>query len=147
MATKGLGQKAIFIEFIVFYMVFQAIWSLMWSLFLLTTIPGDRSGGQEIFIWTNKFGLVLEELLFTLPIVIVTFIFYLVSNKSSKLTLKLFFCLFLIFVISDQTIFLLLSPDIRLSSYLNKRVLVTGLYDKENNTIQIKKPTDIEILP
>ena len=43
--------------------------------------------------------------------------------------------------------FLTVPSDINLSYYLNRRVLISGLYDKTKDTLQISKSSDIEILP
>lgn len=43
--------------------------------------------------------------------------------------------------------FLITPPAINLSYYLNRKVLITGLYDKTKNTLQITKSGDIEVLP
>lgn len=47
----------------------------------------------------------------------------------------------------DQITFLIVPPAINLNNYLNQRALITGLYDKTNNTLKISKSQDIEILP
>jgi len=48
----------------------------------------------------------------------------------------------------DERITFLLAPaTVKLESYLNKRVLVYGLYDQKKETLEIKKASDIEILP
>ncbi len=46
-----------------------------------------------------------------------------------------------------ETITFLIAPTVNLSSYLNRKVLITGLYDKTKNTLQVSKSSDIEILP
>lgn len=43
--------------------------------------------------------------------------------------------------------FLIVPSTINLSYYLNRKVLITGLYDKAKNTLQISKSGDIEVLP
>lgn len=48
---------------------------------------------------------------------------------------------------SDQIIFLLASSELSLNYYLDRRVLVTGLYDKMANTLKVGKASDIEVLP
>jgi len=47
---------------------------------------------------------------------------------------------------NDQIIFLITASGFSLQSYLNQRVIVTGLYDKSKNTLKIEKSTDIELL-
>ncbi len=47
----------------------------------------------------------------------------------------------------DQITNLEFSPGIQVTQYLNKRVLVTGFYDAQKNTIQITKDTGLEFLP
>ena len=34
-----------------------------------------------------------------------------------------------------------------MDNYLNRRVLITGIYDPNKNTISVKQTKDIEILP
>lgn len=43
--------------------------------------------------------------------------------------------------------FLNIPSDINLSYYLNRKVLITGLYDKMTDTLKISKSGDIEVLP
>jgi hypothetical protein len=53
-----------------------------------------------------------------------------------------------VLVDKDDTIFFLVTPTtVSLQKYLNRRVLVTGLYDSTKETITIKKYADIEVLP
>lgn len=47
----------------------------------------------------------------------------------------------------DQLAFITLAPGVSVSQYLNKRVLVTGLYDVGKNTILIRGDSDIEFMP
>ena len=48
----------------------------------------------------------------------------------------------------NHSIFFLITPaSLSLQKYINKRVLVTGMYDKSKETITIKKTGDIEELP
>lgn len=42
--------------------------------------------------------------------------------------------------------FLIVPPEVSLNYYLNRRVLITGLYDKMTDTLKISKTNDIEIL-
>lgn len=53
----------------------------------------------------------------------------------------------LVLVKGEDITFLIVPPEINLSSYLNRRVLITGLYDRMADTIKISKSSDIEILP
>lgn len=48
---------------------------------------------------------------------------------------------------TDQIANLEIPPSIPVVNYLNKKVLVTGFYDAQKNTIQITKPTDLQFLP
>lgn len=51
-------------------------------------------------------------------------------------------------LVNGSTITFLVAPqDLNFSYYLNRKVLVTGLYDKTKNTLQISKSGDIEVLP
>ncbi len=51
-------------------------------------------------------------------------------------------------LVNGSTItFLVVSSTVNLSSYLNRKVLITGLFDKTKNTLQISKSGDIEVLP
>ncbi len=43
--------------------------------------------------------------------------------------------------------FLIAPPTVNLSYYLNRKVLISGLYDKTKNTLHINKSGDIEVLP
>lgn len=47
----------------------------------------------------------------------------------------------------EKIIFLLTASSIKIEKYVDKRVLVTGMYDEEKRTIEIKKSSDIEVLP
>lgn len=48
----------------------------------------------------------------------------------------------------DEKVLFLIAPNkVKLDSYMNKRVLVTGLFDQQKNTLEIKTSEDIEILP
>ncbi len=48
---------------------------------------------------------------------------------------------------NGQPAFLIGGQGVSFNNYLNKRVLATGFYDKEKNTLKIEKSTDIEVLP
>lgn len=48
---------------------------------------------------------------------------------------------------TTQITFLTSTSNTNFGSYLNQRVLVTGLFDKETNILKINKSSDIEILP
>ncbi len=51
-------------------------------------------------------------------------------------------------LVNGSTITFLVTPStINLSYYLNRKVLITGLFDKTKNTLQINKSGDIEVLP
>ncbi len=52
-----------------------------------------------------------------------------------------------VLVKGEDITFLVVPPDVNLAYYLNRRVLITGLYDKTKDTLQISKSGDIEILP
>jgi len=52
-----------------------------------------------------------------------------------------------VLVKGEDIIFLIVPPEVSLSYYQNKRVLITGLYDKMTDTLKINKVSDIEILP
>ncbi len=47
----------------------------------------------------------------------------------------------------EKIIFLVVPSAIRMDKYIDKRVLVTGLYDEEKRTLDVKKASDIEVLP
>jgi len=47
----------------------------------------------------------------------------------------------------EKIIFLVVPSSIRMDKYIDKRVLVTGLYDEEKRTMDVKKASDIEVLP
>lgn len=48
----------------------------------------------------------------------------------------------------DEKITFILSPNsLKMENYINRRVLITGLYDQDKNTISIKTSKDMEILP
>ncbi len=50
-------------------------------------------------------------------------------------------------LVNGSTITFLVAPTINLSSYLNRKVLITGLYDKTKGTLTISRSGDIEVLP
>ncbi len=51
-------------------------------------------------------------------------------------------------LVNGQAITFLVAPqELNFSYYLNRKVLVTGFYDKIKNTLQINKSEDIEVLP
>lgn len=53
-----------------------------------------------------------------------------------------------VLVDKDEKIFFLITPtSLLLNRYLNQRVLITGMYDAQKETITIKKSADIEVLP
>lgn len=53
-----------------------------------------------------------------------------------------------VLVDKDDKIFFLITPsNLSLQRYLNQRVLVTGMYDAQKETIEINQSSDIEILP
>lgn len=52
-----------------------------------------------------------------------------------------------VLVKGEDIIFLVVPTEVKLEYYRNKKVLITGLYDKKTDTLQISKTTDIEILP
>ncbi len=47
----------------------------------------------------------------------------------------------------DTITFLIAPSTVNFSFYLNRKVLISGLYDKTKNTLQINKSGDIEVLP
>lgn len=47
----------------------------------------------------------------------------------------------------EGIIFLLTAKSIRIDKYIDKRVLVTGMYNETEKTMEIKKSSDIEVLP
>ncbi len=47
----------------------------------------------------------------------------------------------------EKIIFILSSNNLKMDNYLNRRVLITGIYDPNKNTISVKQTKDIEILP
>ncbi|MBI2430397.1 MAG: hypothetical protein HYV39_00030 [Candidatus Levybacteria bacterium] len=52
-----------------------------------------------------------------------------------------------VLVKNDDITFLVVPPEVSLNYYLNKRVLISGWYDKLKDTLSIAKSSDIEILP
>lgn len=52
-----------------------------------------------------------------------------------------------VLVKGEDITFLTVPEDVNLSYYLNKRVLITGLYNKTTDTLTVNKTQDIEILP
>lgn len=52
-----------------------------------------------------------------------------------------------VLVKGEDITFLIVPSDVNLSYYLNRRVLITGLYDKMTDTLKISKSGDIEVLP
>gem|GEM_PF-1287975 len=52
-----------------------------------------------------------------------------------------------VLVKGEDITFLAVPPDVNLANYLNRRVLITGFYDKTKDTLQISKSGDIEVLP
>lgn len=47
----------------------------------------------------------------------------------------------------EKIIFLVVPSAIKMDKYIDKRVLVTGLYDEEKRKMEVKKASDIEVLP
>lgn len=52
-----------------------------------------------------------------------------------------------VLVKGEDITFLIVPSEVNLSYYLNRKVLITGLYDKMTDTLKISKSSDIEILP
>ena len=52
-----------------------------------------------------------------------------------------------VLVKGEDITFLTVPPEINLSNYQNRKVLISGLYDKITDTLKISKSSDIEILP
>ena len=52
-----------------------------------------------------------------------------------------------VLVKGEDITFLVVPEDVNLSSYSNRRVLITGLYDKTTDTLTVQKTSDIELLP
>lgn len=52
-----------------------------------------------------------------------------------------------VLVTGSQITFLIVSSNLSLNSYLNQRVLVTGLFDSSKNILMIDKSSDIELMP
>lgn len=52
-----------------------------------------------------------------------------------------------VLVKGEDITFLIVPSEINLSYYLNRKVLITGLYDKMTDTLKISKSGDIEVLP
>ncbi len=51
-------------------------------------------------------------------------------------------------LVNGQSItFLIVPPEVSLNYYLNKRVLISGLFNKTTDTLQVSRTQDIEILP
>jgi hypothetical protein len=47
----------------------------------------------------------------------------------------------------EKIIFLLTAASIKMEKYIDKRVLITGMYIEDLRTLEVKKSSDIEILP
>lgn len=54
---------------------------------------------------------------------------------------------YVLFDKDENIIFLVTPSNIKLDSYLNKRVLVTGKYDQIKSILSVEKPSDVEVLP
>lgn len=52
-----------------------------------------------------------------------------------------------VLVKGEDITFLVVPTEVKLEYYRNKKVLITGLYEKKTDTLQISKASDIEILP
>lgn len=52
-----------------------------------------------------------------------------------------------VLVTGSQITFLVIPPVLSINSYLNKRVLVTGLFDSSKNTLTVEKSSDVELMP
>lgn len=52
-----------------------------------------------------------------------------------------------VLVKGEDVTFLIVPSSVSLENYRNKKVLITGLYEKATDTLRINKTSDIEILP
>lgn len=52
-----------------------------------------------------------------------------------------------VLIAGSQITFLVIPSSLSLNSYLNQKVLATGLFDQTKNTLEINKASDIELMP